>query len=85
MDITLSVTPDSVAVREAVTAELADLFAREAEPGGIIYRSHITEAVSVAAGEFDSTVTEPAANVSAPAGYLPELGTVTFTEAADGG
>lgn len=78
VDIALTITPDTAAVRAAVQAELADLFAREATPGGVIYLSHIREAVSVAAGEADHVITAPAANVVATGLRFPVLGAVTF-------
>lgn len=78
VDIALTITPDTAAVRAAVQAELTDLFAREAEPGGTIYLSHIREAVSVAAGEADHVITSPAANVEATGLRFPVLGALTF-------
>jgi uncharacterized phage protein gp47/JayE len=83
LDVTLAISPDTQAVREAVLTELDDLLAREGEPGGIIYRSHITEAISLAPGEFDSVVTVPAGNVHVPEGYFPVLGAVTWGEYGD--
>jgi uncharacterized phage protein gp47/JayE len=80
VDITLTVTPDSEAVRAAVRAELEDLIAREGEPGVVIYRSRITEAVSMAVGERDSTVYQPDADIDVPEGYFPMIGEITFVE-----
>lgn len=79
--IRLRITPDTAAVREAVSAELHDLIAREAAPGAVIYRSHISEAVSLAAGELDHTLLEPAANVQVQPGFFPMLEEVEFEEA----
>jgi len=76
--ITLALSPDTAATRAAVLAELGDLFAREAEPGGTIYLSHLREAVSVSAGETDHTITSPTADVVATAMQFPVLGVVTF-------
>jgi uncharacterized phage protein gp47/JayE len=80
VDVTLSVTPDTAAVRAAVEAELRDLIAREGEPDSVLLRSHLTEAVSVAAGERDSVVYAPAENVEVPPGYFPVIGTIAFVE-----
>jgi len=74
----LSVTPDTSAVREAIIAELDDLFYRVAEPGGTILISHIRQAISNAAGEEDHALTAPANDVVAAAGYLPVRGAVTW-------
>lgn len=78
LDYTIRVDPDTAEVQAAVEAELADLHAREAEPGGTLYISRIREAVSHAAGESDNTVTSPSADVVSGAGELSVLGTVTF-------
>lgn len=79
--IRLSVTPDTEAVREAVRAELAGLIAREGVPDTVLYRSHINEAVSLAPGEVDHVLFEPAANIEVPGGYFPMLEEVIFTDA----
>lgn len=78
VDVTVSVTPDTAAVRTAVQAALEELLAREGEPSSTIYLSHIREAVSAAAGEVNSTVTVPAADVPIPSGSVAVLGTLTF-------
>ena len=78
VDFVIRIVPDSPAVRAAIEAELADLFAREAEPGGTLYRSRIGEAVSLAAGEFRHVVEAPALDVTATPGVLLVLGNVSF-------
>lgn len=78
VNITVAITPDNPQVRNAVTAELADLFSREAVPGGTILISHIREAISLATGENDNVVTVPAGNVVAGAGEMPVLGVITW-------
>ena len=60
VDLTIAgVTPSTAAVKEAIIAEVKNLFTREAIPGGGIYLSHIRAAVSAAAGEEDHTVVSP--------------------------
>jgi len=78
VNVTLSVAPDTAAVRKAVKAELGDLFARESVPGGTILLSHMREAVSVATGETDNAITIPAADVVASGTAFPVLGAVAF-------
>lgn len=78
VDITLSIAPDTAAVRAAAVAELGDLFAREAEPGGVIPLSHLREAVSVSTGETDNHITSPAADITPGPFEFPVLGAVTF-------
>lgn len=79
--IRLSLRPDTESVRLAVRAELGDLLAREAAPETVLFRSHISEAVSLAPGELDHTLYAPAANIEIPAGYFPVLGDIIFEEA----
>jgi len=79
VNFTIAVTPDTVAVRTAVEAELVDLLRREAEPGGPVLLSHIREAISLAVGETDHVLTIPAADVLMASGELAILGTITWT------
>jgi uncharacterized phage protein gp47/JayE len=84
LDITVTnLSPNTSAVQAAVLAELQDLFARDAEPGGpngegTIYVSRIWEAVSIASGEFSHTITSPAADQTQTIGRMWVLGKVTF-------
>jgi uncharacterized phage protein gp47/JayE len=74
-----SLLPSTAAVQTAVEKALADLFVSEAEPGGTMYLSHIRAAISNAAGEIDSTVVSPSANVTAASNTLLTLGTITWS------
>lgn len=74
----IQLSPNTVAVRAAVEAELRDLIEREALPGGTLLLSHINEAISIAAGETDHVLVSPTANVAAPAGQLPMFGSITW-------
>ncbi len=78
--LTITVVPNTTAVKAAVENELADMFYRDGEPGGTILLSRIHEAISLAAGESDHTLTVPAANYDAAAGDLPMLGTITWVD-----
>ena len=78
VNFTISVTPSTAAVRAAVEAELEDLLLREAEPGGTLYLSRIREAVSLAAGESDSTITVPSADVTKASGQIATMGVITW-------
>lgn len=78
---TIAVEPDTTAVREAVQAELADLYFREAEPGdgderGTILLSEIQTAIGVAEGLEDYTLTAPAADVIPALGEMPTVPSV---------
>ena len=79
LDFAIALTPDTAEVRAAVEAELRDLIAREAEPGGTILISHIREAISIAAGETDHVLASPAGNVTAAAGAIVTMGAVTWS------
>lgn len=78
LNYSITLTPNTAPVQAAVTAALADLHSREAEPGGTLLISHIRQAVSEAAGETDSVITSPTANVTAASGHISTLGTITF-------
>lgn len=87
MDVTFThLEPDTAAVRAAIEAELRDLIRREAEPKGALAGSptgkllisRIREAVSLAAGENDYTMTVPAADVTVATGEIITLGDITW-------
>lgn len=79
LNFTLSVEPDTSAVRAAVTAELTDLLRSETAPGETLLLSKIRTAIGIATGLEDYTLTSPAADVTHSAGQIATLGTVTFT------
>ncbi len=76
--ITLGVDPNTVAVQTAVAAEIADFFLREAVPGGTLYLSRLSAAVSTAAGLYRQQMTAPAADVVRTPGTLAVPGGLTW-------
>lgn len=78
MNMTIALTPNTLATRTAVEAELVDLLKREAKPGGTILISKLREAISVAAGETNHVLSVPSADVAHTAGQMPVLGTITW-------
>lgn len=79
LNVTITgLSPDTVAVRQAVQAEIVALIRRDGAPGGTIRRSRLIEAISRAAGESWHTLTDPAADVAYAAGQIPVPGTVAF-------
>ncbi|GAB2182684.1 baseplate J/gp47 family protein [Denitratisoma sp. agr-D3] len=88
----IHLSPDTPAVRSAVEAELIDLHAREATPGGnyydpdahvfktggVLLLSHMRAAISLAAGEEDSELVYPAANIVSATGHMPVFGGVVW-------
>ncbi len=78
VNFSIGLSPDTVAVRAAVTAALDDLLRREAEPGGTLANSRLRAAISAAAGEVSHTMTIPAGDIVSPAGQIARLGTITW-------
>ncbi len=77
-------SPDTQAVRDSITEELAALFVRSAQVengsgNATVLLSHIREAISIAAGEGDHALIIPVGNVSFTKGDLPRLGVLTWT------
>ena len=58
--------------------ELADFFARDAEPGGTIYLSRMSETISLAEGEFAHAIDLPDADFTPAPGRIPSLGAVSY-------
>lgn len=84
INVALSVQPDSLELRTQVQAALADLFFREAVPGGAIPHSHLTEAISTVVGEYNHVVVSPSivsGGMFTVSGWdkLLVLGTVTWS------
>lgn len=94
IDITISgLSPDTTAVRDAVTAELRSMFRRNSRVAGVASkiesmpylaypfsfpRGWIWQAVGNAGGVISDEITAPAADVVLTAGQIATLGTVSF-------
>lgn len=83
VNFTISITPDTAAIRTAVEAELADLLRRVAAPGdgagrGKVLLSHMRDAVFNATDVEDYDVTVPSADVVPATGQLAVRGAVTW-------
>ena len=79
IDVTVvALYPDTVTIRVAVEAELADTLFRHAIPGATVYVSWLWEAISIAAGEQHHTLGAPVSDVALPIGDLATLGTVMY-------
>lgn len=72
-----SLTPDTLAVRAAVEAELEGLF-NTTEPAITLELSIINEAISIASGESGHSLTTPSADVVPTFGQIPRLGSITW-------
>ncbi|MHC8342539.1 baseplate J/gp47 family protein [Pseudomonas sp. RT6P73] len=71
---TISLTPDTSAVRASVEAQLRDLHNREAGLGEALLISHIREAISSATGENDHTLISPTTDIIADSNQLLTFG-----------
>lgn len=72
-----SLTPDTAAVRAAITTELEGLFA-SLDPGVTLSLSVIDEAISIAPGETSHDLSSPAADIVPAFGVMPTLGSITW-------
>ena len=78
VDITLQIEPDTTAIRTAVQAELDALFRRTAAPGGVVTRTTIAQAISLAPGLTGHALVAPAVDATPALGTLPTLGEVAY-------
>lgn len=83
IDLTISLSPDTAAIRADAQAALADLFYREAVPGGEMPHNHLIEVVSAVAGEYNHSYSLPTLTVGGvftplDSAHLLVLGTVSF-------
>lgn len=92
-NFTIHLSPDTPEIRSAVQSALAAVIASESSPvkmdssgrtvmplsGVTIPRSHLTAAISNAAGEFDHSMTVPSADIVCALGEMLEIGTITWS------
>jgi len=78
VNFTLSVTPDIIAVKNAVEASIKDFYTRNSEPGGTMLLTQTNEAISLASGETDHDLTIPAANVVPTTPEIAVVGAFTW-------
>ncbi|NIX75379.1 baseplate J/gp47 family protein [Microvirga terricola] len=71
-------TPDEIAIRNAVTSAQKAFFARDAAIGEKLYLSRLSEAISAAQGEYAHDLLDPVANVVPTPRQLPVPGSVTW-------
>jgi uncharacterized phage protein gp47/JayE len=78
VDFEIRLTPENVATKAAITAELADFFIREAEPSGTTPLSRISAAISAAIGEFSHEIISPVVAITPAAGHIARLGNIDW-------
>lgn len=74
----IKVTPDTPAVRSAVTAALREFYRREGGPEQTIAPSRLSEAISAANGEYKHQLLAPAAEFTTAKGEIVALGATTW-------
>lgn len=90
VNMSIKVKPNSVAIQDAITAEIVDLFQREANVAGAyksvheffdgkILLSKVNEAISLAAGEDDHILLAPVEDIRPNDSEIATLGTITFS------
>jgi uncharacterized phage protein gp47/JayE len=80
VNVTLTaLVPNDAGTIADITASLNDMFLALGEVGGTIYPSQLYQAISLTPGVDHFTMTAPAAAVTAAAGQLPVLGTLTVS------
>lgn len=78
LDLEIHISPNDAVTQAAITAEIEDMLRRIAEPSKTILISHIREAVSIAAGEYDNVLVSPTANITHTEYEMAVLGTITW-------
>lgn len=79
LSMTLAVSPDTAAVRDAVAVALEDYLRRTASPGGTIPLSQLEVTVGTADGVTDFTFTSPTTDVTHATGEIATYEAPTFT------
>lgn len=81
VDVMLSILPDTPEIRSAAELEIRDWFISDIdlEPGGTVYRSRLSEAISKTPGERAHTLHSPLWDVPMSTGELPLLGNLTWS------
>jgi uncharacterized phage protein gp47/JayE len=79
VDFQIRLNPDTTAVRYAVEAELLSMMLRDGVPEGVLKLSRISEAISIASGEYSHTLVSPAADISIGKGEVGVVGTISWT------
>jgi len=75
----IRLSPDTTAVRYAVEAELRSMMLRDGGPESVLKPSRISEAISIATGEYSHTLVSPYADITISKGELGVVGTILWT------
>jgi uncharacterized phage protein gp47/JayE len=78
--MSIAISPNTSAVREAVELEIDDFFNRDGTPEGqTITLSQLNEAISIAPGEETHQLTFPTGDLAIPVGSLPVRGVISWS------
>jgi uncharacterized phage protein gp47/JayE len=78
IDVTIAnLDPSTVEMEAAILASLTDAFLVIGEVAGTVYPSQLYQAISATPGVVRFDMTIPAAPITAPAGALPVMGTIS--------
>ena len=80
VDFTIQVSPNTSLVQTAITTELDAFIRREGGPAQTLYRSRISEAISIAVDEAEHILVAPASDITASTTQVQVLGTVTYSD-----
>ncbi len=75
----IRLNPDTTAVRYAVEAELRSMMLRDGGPESVLKPSRISEAISIATGEYSHTLVSPSADITIGKGELGVVGAISWT------
>ncbi|MFT4271273.1 MAG: baseplate J/gp47 family protein [Pantoea sp.] len=79
VDFDIRLNPDTEEVRYAVEAEIRAMMLRDGTPEGVLKPSRISEAISLATGEYSHTLVSPSADISIETGELGVVGAFSWT------
>lgn len=79
VDFHIRLTPDTEAVRYAVMAEIRAMMLRDGVPQGSLTPSRISEAISIAAGEYSHQLISPTADIDIEKAEIGVVGEFLWT------
>lgn len=75
----IRLNPNTAAVRYAVEAELRSMMQRDGGPESMLKPSRISEAISIATGEYSHTLVSPTTDITIGKGEIGVVGTISWT------
>ena len=75
----IRLNPDTPETRYAVEAELRSMMLRDGGPESILKPSRISEAISIATGEYSHTLVSPSSDITIGKGEIGVVGAISWT------